>query len=291
MAPPKKRMLNNEITQLEKIIDELQTELNEKTINENLILELNSNKDKLNKLIESKTQGAIIRSRVKWYEEGEKNSKYFLNLEKHNSNLKSINRLTLRDGSTSEDQKAIMKELQYYYQQLYTMVKTKENDQFLDNIEGPKVPQKCEEPMNAEITEQEVLKVLKSTANNKTPGEDGLPAEFYKVFWIDVKCYLVASYKYSHEINKMSITQRRGVLCLLPKKNDPPLLKNWRPISLLNQDYKLIAKLIAERIKLCLDAIIDIDQTGFIKGRSIGQNITNIIDIIHYCEQHDKQGY
>ena len=68
----KKRMLNNEITHLEKIIDELQTELNEKTINENLILELNSNKDKLNKLIESKTQGAIIRSRVKWYEEGEK---------------------------------------------------------------------------------------------------------------------------------------------------------------------------------------------------------------------------
>ena len=219
-----------------------------------------------------------------------KNSKYFLNLEKHNSNLKSINRLPLRDGSTSEDQKVIVKELKYYYQQLYTMVKTKENDQFLQNIEGPKVPQKFEEPMNAEIIEQEVLKVLQSTAYNKTPGEDGLPAEFYKVFWIDVKCYLVASYKYSYEINKMSITQRRGVLCLLPKKNDPLLLKNWWPISLLNQDYKLIAQLIAERIELCLDAIIDIDQTGFIKGRYIGQNITSIIDIIHYCEQHYKAG-
>ena len=88
----------------------------------------------------------------------------------------------------------------------------------------------------------------------------------------------------------MSITQRRGVLCLLPKKNDPLLLKNWRPISLFNQDYKLIAKLIAKRIKLCLDAIIDIDQTGFIKGRYIGQNIRNTIDIIHYCEQQDKAG-
>ena len=68
------------------------------------------------------------------------NSKYFLNLEKHYFNLKSINRLALRDGSTSEDQKVIMKELKYYYQQLFTMVKTKENDQFLENIEGPKVP-------------------------------------------------------------------------------------------------------------------------------------------------------
>ena len=77
----KKRMLNNEITQLEKIIDELQTELNEKTINENSILELNSNKDKLNKLIESKTQDAIIRSRVKWYEEGEKTLNISLTLK------------------------------------------------------------------------------------------------------------------------------------------------------------------------------------------------------------------
>ena len=107
---------------------------------------------------------------------------------------------------------------------------------------------------------------------------------------MDVNYYFVASYEYSYEINKMSITQRRVVLCLLPENNDPPLLQNWRSISLLNQDYKPISKLIAERISLCLDAIIDIEQTAFIKGRYIGQNITNIIDIIQHCEQHDKAG-
>ena len=64
-----------------------------------------------------------------------------------------MNKLPLRDGSTSEDQKVIMKDMKYYYQQLYTMVKTEYNDQFLENIEGPEVPQKFEEPMNAEIIE------------------------------------------------------------------------------------------------------------------------------------------
>ena len=72
--------------------------------------------------------------------------------------------------------------------------------------------------MNAEITEQKVLKVSKSTANNKTPGEDGLPAKFYKVFWIDVKCYLVASYKYSYEINKNEHHTKKGSFMSTTKK-------------------------------------------------------------------------
>ena len=55
--------------------------------------------------------------------------------------------------------------------------------------------------------------------------------------------------------------------------NDPLLQKNWQPINLFNQENKLIAKLIAECMTLCLDAIIDIDITGSIKGRYIGQNI------------------
>ena len=64
-------------------------------------------------------------------------------------------------------------------------------------------------------------------------------------------------------------------------------LKNWRPISLLNQDYKILAKLIAERIKLCLPYLINEDQSGFIKGRYIGQNVTNIIDILHFAEENN----
>ena len=121
--------------------------------------------------------------------------------------------------------------------------------------------------------------------NNKSPGEDGYPAEFYKVFWIDIKTILVKSYKYAYESGGLSISQRRGIISLIPKKEkDPLMLKNWRPLSLLNVDYKMLAKTIASRIKSSLNHIVHENQTGYIKNRYIGQNIATINDIIHYTE-------
>ena len=75
--------------------------------------------------------------------------------------------------------------------------------------------------MEKELTEGELLNIIKSVPYNKTPGEDGLPAEFYKVFWLDIKSLLLNSYNYSFEQGSLSITQRRGVLCLIHKKTDP----------------------------------------------------------------------
>ena len=75
---------------------------------------------------------------------------------------------------------------------------------------------------------------------------------------------------------------------MIPKKNkDPLLLKNWRPISLLNTDYKLTTKCIGKRLEKVLPYLIDGDQTEYIKGRFIGENIRLISDII---EQHENKG-
>ena len=81
--------------------------------------EINSKKEQLNKIIKSKTEGAIIRSRIKWYEEGETNSKYFFNLEKRTSNKKSINRLQLNNDNITIDPKTILQEMKQFYQTLY----------------------------------------------------------------------------------------------------------------------------------------------------------------------------
>ena len=69
-----------------------------------------------------------------------------------------------------------------------------------------------------EITEKELADALKSTANNKSPGNDGLPAEFYKVFWPKIKPYLLAAVRKSFEVGKLSISQRQGLITLIPKK-------------------------------------------------------------------------
>ena len=80
-------------------------------------------------------------------------------------------------------------------------------------------------------------------ASVKTPGTDGLPAEFCKVLWEDIEGYLLNALNGAYEKRCLSISQRRGLITLLPKKNKPAnLLKKWRPITLLNCDYKIAAK-------------------------------------------------
>ena len=89
----------------------------------------------------------------------------------------------------------------------------------------------------------------------------------------------------------MSISQRRGVISLIPKdENNLTTLSNWRPITLLNVDYKILAKVIAKRIELVLPKLIHPDQTGFIKGRFIGQNIRLLNDLMAYTDDQKVPG-
>ena len=91
---------------------------------------------------------------------------------------------------------------------------------------------------------------MKNLEADKTPGTDGLPADFYKVFWNDISDYLVNSINYAFGKGQLSVTQRQGIIKLIPKQDaEPDLIKNWRPITLLNCDYKIAAKAIAIRLK------------------------------------------
>ncbi len=83
---------------------------------------------------------------------------------------------------------------------------------------------------------------------------------------------------------------KQGLICLIPKPNkDSSLLDNCRPITLLNSDYKILASVYAEKIKLCLANIISNTQSGFLKGRHISNNIRLIIDILDYSEFINKE--
>ena len=84
---------------------------------------------------------------------------------------------------------------------------------------------------------------------NKAPGCDGLIIEFYKCFWSDVKDLVVESVNEAYTQGELSESQKQGVLTLLYKKGDKRNLDNWRPISLLNTDYKIIARVMPHRLQ------------------------------------------
>ena len=149
--------------------------------------------------------------------------------------------------------------------------------------EHPKLNQIDKEKCEGLLTEKEGLEAVKSMELGKSPGTDGLPTEFYKVFWKDISPILISSLNRSYQKGKLAITQRRGIISLIPKK-DKALneLKNWRPITLLNCDYKIASKAIASRLKSVLSDLIEYDQSGFLKGRSIAENICLINNVISY---------
>ena len=117
--------------------------------------------------------------------------------------------------------------------------------------------------------------------------------EFYKFFFKDIKKYLVESLNFGYQQGELSSEQKWGVITLLPKPGvleRITSLKNWRPISLLNMDYKFATKTIAAKIKKQLLNLMYPDQTGFLKRRYIGENIRQILDAIETYEKWKEPG-
>ena len=100
--------------------------------------------------------------------------------------------------------------------------------------------------------------------NNKSPGQDGICVEFYKVYWNDVKNDVLEVFVHGLSNKQLAYSQDIAVIKLLYKKGNRQDMKNWRRISLLNVDCKILSKALAERIKNSLPEIIKTDRRGFI---------------------------
>ena len=128
--------------------------------------------------------------------------------------------------------------------------------------------------------------------SNKTPGNDGITREFYAAFFDLIKDLLMSSINYSWEVGELSTSQKQVVITLIEKKGkDKRYIQNWRPISLLNVDAKLIFKVLTMRLRKVIDKVIRPDQTAYIPGRFIGELIRLISDILEYTEVEQMEGY
>ena len=109
--------------------------------------------------------------------------------------------------------------------------------------------------------------------------------EFYKFFGPDIGLLLLDNLNEALINKELSITQKQGIISLIPKNNKQrDLIQNWRPITLLNVDYKLLSTVFANRIKAVLPKLIENDQKGFVKDRYIGENIRTVFDCIEYIK-------
>nr|BAC82624.1 pol-like protein [Ciona intestinalis] len=285
----KTRALKAEQKEIENKIKKTESEITS-IINPSLKLlqQREAQKNMLNTLVEKRTMGAIVRSRALWTEKGERSTKYFLNLERIRREKNTIFRLK-SDNREITNQSAIIAELANFYQELYEPNRTNWNTEqiaaHLASLSPPRLTPEQSMVLETEVTEKECLFAINSMRNNKSPGNDGLPIEFYKAFWPTLKPVFMQAVQFSEKTGILSTTQTQGVITLVQKKDkDPHYATNYRPITLLNSDYKIISKVINNRMKCFLDDLIHKDQNGFINGRYIGDNIRLMFNMIEYCD-------
>ncbi len=190
------------------------------------------------------------------------------------------------DGSTVSDLDGICDSWRAFYSSLFSACDTDSEIQadllskVTSSLPADQVPV-CE----GYLTVNEVRVALGGMARGKSPGSDGLPMEFYVVFWDILGSDLVEVMNASFDAGLLPSSQRVALISLIFKKGDRLLHKNWRPISLLNVDYKLCARALAGRLLKVLHLVIHPDQTCGVRGRYIGENVALLRDVAHYANE------
>jgi hypothetical protein len=165
----------------------------------------------------------------------------------------------------------------------------------LDKQLTPEQQQQCAGPNgDGTITLEEAKAALDSLPRGKVPGSDGLTYEFYATFWEQLGPAFVAAcnFLFSHEEALLSSQQRLGLITLLFKGGGKPTdqAASYRPITLLNCDVKILAKLVVQRMRPVLGSVVDSTQTAFVPGRDIADNVLLHLEEIDYLRAAQQPG-
>ena len=166
-----------------KVLDLEKQMVNSPSISDTLVTDYKGAKTELENLYNYIADGAILRAKVRWYEEGEKCSKYFLSLEKRNKKSSCIHKLLMEDGQEITNLEHIRKEIKSFYvnENLYTKKSSKterECLEYLSRINTPHLSQSDKVSCEGKLTLQNIWEALISMKNGKTPGNDYLTKEF-----------------------------------------------------------------------------------------------------------------
>ena len=242
-------------------------------------------KDELKEIEQGKCKGAIIRSKARDVVEGEKCTGYFLGLEKVRQKNNYFEQVEGKRGERITDFVGIVERVGEFYRELFKKEEVDEESsrQVIEKMEA-RLSDEDREGCEGEITKGEIGKAIDELGRNKSPGIDGIIGEFYIEFKEELVPVLDRLFRYIEEKGEMPHSMTIGLVSIIYKKGSRDKLENYRPLTMLNGDYKILAKVLANRIKGVIGTVVGSTQAYSIPGRDIADTISSIRDTITHMK-------
>ena len=171
------------------------------------------------------------------------------------------------DGVIYEDESEMVDQVVQFYKNLYK--ETEEWRPFVEGLEFDQVEGLEREWLERRFENEEILWVVKELEGDKVPGPDDFSMTFYHNCWGVVERDVLAVFEEFYNHSKFEKSLNATFIALIPKKNGASNIRDFRPISLVGSVYKILAKILANRLKEVLDQLISESQNSFVGGRQI----------------------
>lgn len=225
------------------------------------------------------------KSRIKWMKEGDKNTNFFHRTVKVHNARNKILRLSNENGDIIEDYSMIETEVTIYFEKLFTEPNPSELP--CQNWPGRTLTDAQGHTLSQLVTKQEIKEALFSINSNSAPGPDGYTAVFFKDNWVTIENDFTEAIEYFFKQQFMYYHINATSISLIPKTENPTKMKDFRPISFCNVTYKVITKILANRLKPLLPSLISDNQSAFVKGRTIQSNILLVHELVKNYKKAD----
>ncbi|KAJ1528786.1 hypothetical protein ONE63_007167 [Megalurothrips usitatus] len=240
------------------------------------------------KLFQSKSEERMKLLKIDICNEANIQSKFFLRLARQAKPSAIINQLQI-NGEVTSNKHEILSHIR---------------QKFMSTFEGPSPPLDPDSPIfkelpkledeqrqicEEEITEEEVKDSMNKAQLNRAPGLDGLPLELYKFFWNQIGPIFMKVIQNFQKTGKLPNSMKKIVVSPIPKKGDRTLLKNWRAISLINVDYKIISRIYGTRMSSVISTLLTSDQSYCVPGRTIYDNLHLLRNVIRHSNISNSQ--
>lgn len=285
-----KKLRRQKMQELEIKLKRLQAE-HRATINHKVKQDIKKIVREIDDIYSKELQNKLIFLKQRYYETGGKSLKLLSYRLRKQQAERTINKIkNTQTGEIYCKLEQIQQTFETFYKALYSQPKINNDlqiDAFLASIDLPKVSEEQNRFLLAEITLEELKVAVTRLKTGKSPGANGYNAEWYKTMFDQLAPSLLKAFNWVVQKREILPSWREAIISVISKEGkDKSECGNYRPISVLNVDYKLFTSILARRLENILPDLINLDQTGFICKRQASDNIRRTLHVLRHVSNH-----